>query len=77
VLSKLADNSIPTSDFVHGSIGAVGVRRAVCDLMAKGHTISELVETMRTDTQDMTLTTDQANLTVHTAIDVYCPTAGH
>jgi hypothetical protein len=76
-ISKLADYGILTSDFVHGSSGAVGAGRVVCDLLAKGHTNSELVDTMRTDRQAMTLTTDQANITVHTAIDVYCPTAGH
>jgi ribonuclease PH len=64
-ISKLADYGIPTTDFVHGSSGAVGAGRVVCDLMAEGHTNSELVDTMRTDRQDMTLTTDQANFAVH------------
>jgi Protein of unknown function (DUF732) len=76
-ISRLADYGIPTTDFVHGSSGAVGAGRVVCDLMAKGRTIEELVGTMRTDRQDMMLTTDQANFAVHTAIDVYCRTAGH
>ena len=76
-ISKLADQGIPTSDFVRGSTGTSTAGRTTCDLIAQGRTIDELVDAIRTDREVMTLTTDQANFVVHAAIDVYCPTAGH
>src|ERR1700742_1073496 len=72
-VSKLADHRIPTSDFVHGANGTSVAGREACELLWQGHAIDELVDTMRTDREVMTLTTDQANFVVHAAIDVYCP----
>lgn len=72
-VSQLADRGIPTSDFIRGANGAAAIGHVVCELLAQGQTIDDVIDFLRQSKQDATLTEDQANQVAHTAIGIFCP----
>lgn len=77
LIAKLADHGVVPSEFhgqtAKGAPGEIAAAHVVCDWRAKGRSTAEIVTALMSDTQDVSLSSEQANWLARLAIQTYCP----
>lgn len=77
LIAKLADHGVVPSEFhgqsAKGAPGEIAAAHVVCNWRARGRSTAEIVNALVSDTQDVALSSEQANWLARLAIQTYCP----